>query len=111
MVTKNKEKKASHVKLDGFKIFIDAEWTKENIPVSVQVLIQDQDGFKRSFIVINEIYQYLLDENLLTRWMEKNSGEIVFYNISDQCNVVHELLRQFYIFNYSCSQAKHPPYE
>lgn len=50
---KQKTKKKQHVKLDGFKIYLDAEWTMSNTPISIQVLITHKDGFEGTYIVIS----------------------------------------------------------
>ena len=97
MITKIDLKKPQVLKLDGFRVFVDAEWTSGNIPISVQVLIVHPDGFRRSFIVLNELYHYEINHDLLKKWKEKNSAEIVFYNLNDDLNVVHKLLKDFYL--------------
>lgn len=45
-----------NLKLDGFQIFIDCEWTKSNVPVSVQVNIINCNGYDKKFLVINSVY-------------------------------------------------------
>jgi hypothetical protein len=76
-------------KVEGFEIFIDAEWRQDNVPVSVQVYIINPNGFSGKYIVINNIYKESLDESLLNKWQKENKAVIVFYELGDDSNVFY----------------------
>ena len=88
-------------KLEGFEVFVDAEWNGDNTPVSVQVNIIHPNGFDGKFIVINSIYKPLLDLGLIERWQKVNGAEVVFYELGDSFNVIHNLLKDFYFKKHS----------
>lgn len=87
-------------KIDEFQVFTDCEWRSDNVPVSVQVSLSHSNGFEGRYIVINSFYEEKLDESILNQWKEEKNCEIVFYNLSDDTNVIHALIEQFYFQEY-----------
>jgi hypothetical protein len=90
-------KKKSGIRLDGFKVYLDCEWTSENIPVSVQVLLTHRDGFEKRYIVINKLYELNLQKKIVENWMALNNTNVVYYPLDYQFNVIHTLLTDFYL--------------
>ena len=97
MVKAIKEK--TKLKLDGFKIFVDAEWTGSNTPVSVQVLVTHKDGFQGRYIVINSIYEQELKKSVIDKWARENEAQVLFWELGDKLNVVHTLLKEYYLIH------------
>lgn len=94
---KEKGMKRERTKIEGFEVFVDAEWTQDNIPVSLQVNIVHPNGFDGKYIVINKIYKEKLDETTLNAWKIENKAEIVFYEMGEECNIIHSLLSDYFL--------------
>lgn len=61
-------------------MYIDAEWTSDNSPVSVQVDIKNNNGFQARYMVINKNFEKQLDHYLISLWKTTNQTEFLFYH-------------------------------
>lgn len=96
-MTTSLEQKKKKYPLKDIRVFVDAEWCVGNTPVSVQVLMETPEGVSLKFIVINDIFQSQLDSKIIDEWVVKNECKIIYYPLSDSFNVVHSLLKEYYL--------------
>lgn len=91
-MTNKKTKTQKPILLDGLEIYTDSEWTQENFPVSVQVLIKDDKGYEGRFLAINQNFRSDLDLHLIDRWKKDNGAEVLFYPLGDDFFDTHPFI-------------------